>query len=365
MNSSLLNSALEKAIKNHGIDVLKSPQLANVLQDYGAFDVHEKISVQKKEIIAALTADKYFDTLLQWKKKRNRHWQEDNAKFVETFSKRHRFDSSFVDNIAEAFIQAIGLIKSPTPQRQLSPKTCSSEKQHLYPDNTNAKNVLKQCQEVRPAARNNGDISHHEKQQSSTKKATKRGQGISLTANKTSPHRSHTTTLSTVASHIFGPRLILTKKDVYILIVSFIYLIFVTVYPFLIDFWGDLWLIWFFVLLVTFLVYYCVVLSICAFRSHSLENFSFRKNVPGTGIPLATCIGWFFILLAPINPCGFGEYAWIVTAVASFLLVTSFILGRFGRLIQVRIFGYLSAFLLVLSFLLAVCFPCGVYGGNL
>ena len=217
--------------------------------------------------------------------------------------------------------------------------------------NNNAKNALKQCQEVRPATHNNEVISHHEKPQSATKEGKKRGQGIRFDDKKTSPPGSRVTTLSIVARHILGPKLILTKRDVYMLIVSFIYFIFFALYPFMVDFGGDFSLIWGFVLFVTFMVYYSVVMSI------SRGDFSFRKDVPGTGVFFATLIGVFFIFIAPV----WGEYAWIVTAIVSFLFVTSIVLGRFGRLIRVRIFGYLLAFLLVLDFILAICFPGGVY----
>ena len=46
-----LNIAMQNAIGDLGTDVLKSPYLVNILQDYGAFDVHDKENVQKKEKI--------------------------------------------------------------------------------------------------------------------------------------------------------------------------------------------------------------------------------------------------------------------------------------------------------------------------
>ena len=40
--SKELHIALQEAIGDLGTDVLKSPFLVNILQDYGAFDVHDK-----------------------------------------------------------------------------------------------------------------------------------------------------------------------------------------------------------------------------------------------------------------------------------------------------------------------------------
>lgn len=67
LNSNLLNIALEKAIKNHGTDVLKSPFLVNILQDYGAFDVHDKDAERIKQRLNELVNKGQVGETLLWK----------------------------------------------------------------------------------------------------------------------------------------------------------------------------------------------------------------------------------------------------------------------------------------------------------
>ena len=129
--SKELHIALQEAISDLGTDVLKSPFLVNILQDYGAFDVHDKESVLKKEIISALIADNYFNTLLRWKKKRNRHWQNDHAKYIERFTKRHHFDSILVNSITDTFIQASGLLSVGVPKKKDEKGLCKFVTKYL------------------------------------------------------------------------------------------------------------------------------------------------------------------------------------------------------------------------------------------
>ena len=117
MNSGLLNSALEKAIKNHGTDVLKSTQLANILSDYGAFEMHDKEKALKKDIVATLVAEKYGEKLTRWKKRQN-NWKIEQEKFVSGLIKKHKFNENLVWMIADAFADAIGMPPIHTPIKQ-------------------------------------------------------------------------------------------------------------------------------------------------------------------------------------------------------------------------------------------------------
>lgn len=80
LNNNLLNNALEKAIKNHGTDVLKSPHLVNILQDYGAFNIHDCNSSIAKRKLSDLINKGEIEEILSWrdlsKERQQRKWQK-------------------------------------------------------------------------------------------------------------------------------------------------------------------------------------------------------------------------------------------------------------------------------------------------
>lgn len=115
MDNSLFINALEKAIKIHGIRVLNTPQLANILSDYGAFDIYDNDRVQKKEIITSIVSLGYGEKIIRWKRRRKYDWRRENDHFVEKFKKKHSFDERMVDDIFSSFVQTIGL---PEPRNK-------------------------------------------------------------------------------------------------------------------------------------------------------------------------------------------------------------------------------------------------------
>ncbi len=76
-----LRDAIRKAIDEHGLDVIMSPNFTNVLLDYGAFDVHDRETSIKKEIISSLILSGYGEKLIRWEKK-NRDWKSKHDDFV-------------------------------------------------------------------------------------------------------------------------------------------------------------------------------------------------------------------------------------------------------------------------------------------
>ena len=62
-----LTIALQNAIGDLGTDVLKSPFLVNILQDYGAFDVHDKHSLVIKHRLAELVKEGLVEEIVSWK----------------------------------------------------------------------------------------------------------------------------------------------------------------------------------------------------------------------------------------------------------------------------------------------------------
>lgn len=116
MNDRLCE-AIKKVIDLYGLNVLKTPKLANVLLDYGAFDVHEQEMPIKKVIISSLILSGYGEKLIRWKKK-SRDWKSKHDDFINNFIRKNSFDESIVDEIAEAFVNGIGLVAVAIPPKK-------------------------------------------------------------------------------------------------------------------------------------------------------------------------------------------------------------------------------------------------------
>lgn len=99
------------------MDVLRSPKLANILLDYGAFNVHDKYAPIKKKIIAKLVSEGYCEKLILWKKKRG-DWKNKHDDFIIVFKKKNRFDNHLVDEITHAFVKGTGLSDIVVPKKQ-------------------------------------------------------------------------------------------------------------------------------------------------------------------------------------------------------------------------------------------------------
>lgn len=116
MNDKLCE-AIKKVIDLYGLNVLKTPKLANVLLDYGAFDVHNREMPIKKEIISSLILSGYGEKLIRWKK-RSRNWKSKHDDFINNFKRKNSFDESIVDEIADAFVNGIGLVAVTIPPKK-------------------------------------------------------------------------------------------------------------------------------------------------------------------------------------------------------------------------------------------------------
>lgn len=116
MNDKLCE-AIKKVIDLYGLNVLKTNKLANVLLDYGAFDVHDQEMPIKKEIISSLILSGYGEKLIRWKKK-SRGWKSKHDGFINNFKRKNSFDESIVDEIADAFVNGIGLVAVAIPPKK-------------------------------------------------------------------------------------------------------------------------------------------------------------------------------------------------------------------------------------------------------
>ena len=121
MTTIEISTALTQVVKDLGLDILKSPQLANILSDYGAFDVHDTEKTIKREIVSELVANKYGEKLVRWRRKKiNKNWENENKKFIEDFIKKHSFGNKIVYEISKDFICVVGLTpvyKTKKPRR--------------------------------------------------------------------------------------------------------------------------------------------------------------------------------------------------------------------------------------------------------
>lgn len=116
MNDKLCE-AIKKVIDLYGLNALKTPKLANVLLDYGAFDVHDQEMPIKKEIISSLILSGYGEKLIRWKKK-GRDWKSKHDDFIDNFKRKNSFDESIVDEIADAFVNGVGLVAVVIPPKK-------------------------------------------------------------------------------------------------------------------------------------------------------------------------------------------------------------------------------------------------------
>ena len=71
--SKELHIALQNAIGDLGTDVLKSPHLVNILQDYGAFDVHDVNRAKTKTIIELFSKEEYGEKFIAWRNNREKN----------------------------------------------------------------------------------------------------------------------------------------------------------------------------------------------------------------------------------------------------------------------------------------------------
>lgn len=81
-----LSIALQNAIGDLGTDVLKSPFLVNILQDYGGFDVHEKDTRKIKQCLSELVSKGQLGEILSWKELRQEKVEKNAQKLLDRYN---------------------------------------------------------------------------------------------------------------------------------------------------------------------------------------------------------------------------------------------------------------------------------------
>lgn len=147
--SKELHIALQEAIGDLGTDVLKSPHLVNILQDYGAFDVHDKKSLAIKQRLAELVKDGAIEEISSWRKLSDKKIQSNGLSLLKRYN-----DDNDVRYIVDCVLKACGLpalslssVKTqanslPPPKTTIVPKINATQTKQSKPDNkSNGKNI--------------------------------------------------------------------------------------------------------------------------------------------------------------------------------------------------------------------------------
>lgn len=111
MSPKTLQIALKHAVDDLGVDVLKSPNLVNILADYHAFDVHDRDLQKRKRIIAEFVEKRFPDNLLRWKRYRLTYKDKCVGWINENFNE-YMLDATtatLVKDVACAFLFSCGL----------------------------------------------------------------------------------------------------------------------------------------------------------------------------------------------------------------------------------------------------------------
>ena len=113
--SKELHIALQNAIGDLGTDVLKSPFLVNILQDYGAFDVHDKHSLVIKQRLAELVNDRLVEEIVSWEKLSDKKVQSNALSLLKRYN-----DDNDVRYIIDSTLKACGLPPLTNPSSPAS-----------------------------------------------------------------------------------------------------------------------------------------------------------------------------------------------------------------------------------------------------
>lgn len=111
--SKELHIAIQEAICDLGTDVLKSPYLVNILQDYGAFDVHNANLSVVKSIIEAFIKEQYGLKFIRWNKNSKKKLQKHLKDCIKDL--HSRVDGSSIETVTyviEEIAMASGLLVS-------------------------------------------------------------------------------------------------------------------------------------------------------------------------------------------------------------------------------------------------------------
>lgn len=111
MSPKTLQIALKHAVDDLGVDVLKSPNLVNILADYHAFDVHDRDLQKRKRIIAEFVEKRFPDNLLRWKRYRLTYKDKCVGWVNENFNEDllDTPTATIVKDVACAFLFSLGL----------------------------------------------------------------------------------------------------------------------------------------------------------------------------------------------------------------------------------------------------------------
>lgn len=119
--SKELHIALQNAIGDLGTDVLKSPFLVNILQDYGALGRNDKGSEQIKERLGELSRKGYIESIISWKNLPKEQIQKKSQRVLDKCD-----NTSYAQYTINAVLKAMEM---PTLQIQTPPPTIPQMKQ--------------------------------------------------------------------------------------------------------------------------------------------------------------------------------------------------------------------------------------------
>ena len=145
--SKELHIALQEAISDLGTDVLKSPFWVNILQDYGAFDVHDKKKSAIKSRLFDMIAHRHIEEVLLWSKLSKEEIQSKGLKLLRQYGNDND-TRQIIDSVLKALeLPALPLASSPvtTPKTAPIPSTSSNTNNTHQPsgdnDKLSAKNI--------------------------------------------------------------------------------------------------------------------------------------------------------------------------------------------------------------------------------
>ncbi|MBR4647023.1 MAG: hypothetical protein IKO75_07945 [Bacteroidales bacterium] len=119
MSSETLQIALKHAVDDLGFDVLKSPNLVNILADYHALDVHDPVLKEKKGVIKSLVAENYYDKISEWRNKADTYWESKDSDWLNRFCNKTSLKRTVVEPIADSMKIVAGLKQSICNQEDI------------------------------------------------------------------------------------------------------------------------------------------------------------------------------------------------------------------------------------------------------
>lgn len=107
MDKQSLYSALKQVIAVMGVEVMKNPQLPNILSDFRAYDSHSKESNAEKAAIAELIHSNYGGQLLLWKDSQVE--KRDVSQFFDGIASKSELQRKTLEKVAKLMQAALGL----------------------------------------------------------------------------------------------------------------------------------------------------------------------------------------------------------------------------------------------------------------